>query len=305
MKRIIILFGILIFITSNTFGQFPDLSNPNYNQTVANLIRMQHYEKSNTVSPIMTTLSDFQNTSDKEYIDIYFIYKIDSKVGKNATLLGNTIVPKKLMDMYIIYDYTYLIYYSDIDSISDRLPQILMKPEYSITKIKAENVFLRKNKIKERKFRNSSIATNLIDSTLKISINESEIAKNSYVKINIQIKTKNFLKISPSYSPLTEFSSILTVSYPSVFIYETPVISGFEQISDSTGSFNLLHFHKDPGVGNGHISLVDVGTKIRSWEIMDKPDQKLKRIEFMLEIINIPPNLDFGIDPVELVSIDE
>lgn len=305
MKQIVILFGILIIATSHTYGQFPDLSDPNYNQTVPNLLRMQYNEISYNVSPIILTLTDFQNISNKEYIDVYVVYTMDSKVGKNTTSKDYVTVPKKLMDMYMIYDYSYLIYYSAKEGISDKLPQFSVKPEYSIKKITGENIFLKKGEIKERKIKNSSIGTDLIDSTLKIQLDESNLIDNSYVKINIQIKSRNFLKINPSYSPLTEFSSILTLSYPTIFIYETPIIAGLEQLSDSTGSFNLLHFYKDPGVGNGHISLVDVGSKIRSWRIIRKPDQNFKRIEFILDKISIPPNLDIGIDPVEFVRIEE
>jgi len=305
MKHFTIILVLLFIAFVKSFGQFPDLSDPRYNPTVPNLLRLQHKAVSHKASPMITTLDDFRNTSNIENLNIYVIYEMDSKVGKSTGNADLYKVPKKLMDMYLIFDYRYRIFYTTIGGISDELPKIKITSNEKVNEIHGEYLFVKAGEVKEKKLNKSTINYVLIDSTLLINLNESNLIDSSYVDIKVQIKSRVFLRINPTISHSSGFLKTLTLSYPMVFSYKTPFCSGLEQSYDTISTFNLLHFHRNPGAGNGKISFVDVGSRIQTWKIIDKLGQNCEKIEFTLDNLNIPPNFDIGIDPIDLVKFDE
>lgn len=304
MKNILLSLVFLIFLVVNCSGQFHDASNPNYNPTVPRLVSMRHKAISHKAVSMTTTAEDFRNFSNKENIDIQVIYEIDSRIGKspgNSDLIN---VPRKLMEMYLIYNYRYRIFYSRADGISDKLPKIILTPGCSIKKVDIESIFMKAGNVKTKKLNKSTFKYELVDSTLVFQLIENNLSDSSYIDLNVQIKSKNFGQIEPSVNSSIDFHRTLTFSFPLIFAYKMPVRSDFENLSDSTSTFVLLHFYRNPGAGNGNIDLVDVGSEIQSWKIINDPDLHDERIVFSIDKVNIPAGMDIGFDPVELFNVE-
>ncbi|PKP48185.1 MAG: hypothetical protein CVT94_09175 [Bacteroidetes bacterium HGW-Bacteroidetes-11] len=304
MKNILLSSVFLIFFVVNCFGQFHDVSDPRYNPTVPRLISMRHKALSHKAVSMTTTAEDFRNISNKENIDIQVIYETDSRIGKSSGSDELINVPRKLMDMYLIYNYSYRIFYNRADGVSDKLPKIILTPGCSIKKVDIESIFMKAGNVKTKKLNKSTFKYELVDSTLVFQLNEINLSDSSYIDLNVQIESKNFLQIKPSVISSIDLSKMLTFSYPMIFTYNMPVRSDFELLSDSTSSFVLLHFYRNPGAGKGNIDLVEVNSRIQYWRIIKDQNQNDERIVFVLDKLNIPPGMDIGIDPVELLSIE-
>jgi hypothetical protein len=293
---------ILFWITLTVHGQqHPAVSQPGYNPTVPRLLSMRHKAVSFTVKPLKVTTQDFEQKKNTEDISIYVVYEKDSTVGKSRGTEELFNPPQKLMDLYLIYEYRYKIYCSSKDEINERIPKINLKSGGFVNELDVVTYYIdEKGKLKDKKFKKSSINSEVANGFLSIQLDQSQLLENSFVEINVQIKTRNFAKLVPSISSMDSFNKSLTISYPIILNYKISDNPSLDLTSSSTSQFELLHFSRDSGAGNGNIETLKVDSKIFLWKI--KTDTKYE-IEFELEGINIPLGSDIGIRPSDIIRV--
>ncbi|MBW6498178.1 MAG: hypothetical protein K0B09_07310 [Bacteroidales bacterium] len=293
--------AILFLTIICTYGQHPAVSQPGYNPTVPRLFSMQHKAISHTFKQIKPNIQDFDQKLSKEEINIYVVYEMDSTLGRNSMSdreLFNP--PRKLMDIYLIYEYTFRIYCQSKDLINENIPEINLSTGGFVDDIRIVNYFVdRKGKLKEKRIRKSAISADLNNGVLSVMLDKDQLTDNSFTEINIQIKSRDFKKIIPSISNKSFFDKSLTLSYPAIFNYEIPTSNEFNLVSNSISTFELLHFRRDPGPGNGNIDKVIVDSKIYEWKLNQ---ENQLNIEFDLWELNIPPLSDIGIGLTDIVK---
>jgi hypothetical protein len=295
---------ILFWLTLTVNGQqHPAVSQPGYNPTVPSLISMRHKAVSFIDKPLKMTIQDFEQKQNKEDINVYVVYEKDSTVGKSSGTEELFNPPQKLMDLYLIYDYTYKIYCSTKEEINGRIPKIYLESGGFVDELKVVTYYIDdKGKLKDKKIKKSGFSSEVTNGFLSIQLDQSQLIQNSFVEVNIQIKTRDFAKLIPSISSGDSFNKSLTISYPTILNYKITDNPSLELTSSSTSQFELLHFSRDSGAGNGNIKTLKVDSKIFSWKISTKENKY--KIEFELAGLNIPLSSDIGIGPTDIVRMN-
>jgi len=295
---------ILFWITLTVYGQqHPAVSEPGYNPTVPRLISMRHKAVSFTDKPMKMTIQDFEQKGNKEDINVYVVYEKDSTVGKSSGTEELFNPPQKLMDLYLIYEYTFKIYCYTKEEMNGKIPKINLESGGFVDELKVVTYYIdEKGKLKDKKIKKSSVISEVANGFLSIQLDQSQLIQNSFVEVNVQIKTRNFAKLVPSISPGDSFNKSLTVSYPIILNYKITDNSTLELKSSSTSEFELLHFVRDSGAGNGNIKTLKVDSKIFSWKI--NTNENKSKIEFELEGLNIPLDSDIGVRPTDIIRMN-
>lgn len=279
---------------TSCFGQLDIVKQDNYNPTVPRLYSMRHKAVSHKYKIEKPTIQDFAQKVSKEEINIFVVYEKDSIVGRGAGNGELTRPPQKLMDMYLIYDYTFRIFTESKEEIN-RIPKINILPGGFIEDVKIVNYFLdKKGKLKNHQFRKSDINIAFENGVLSVTPDKELLSNNSCTEVKIIVKSRNFIKIAPSLSNNGFFEKSLTISYPSIFNYKIP--AEFKPGSIATSTYELLHFRRN--VRGGNIDIVRVDSKIYMWSLFENG---ASNIEFELEGITIPPQKDIGIAPTDMV----
>lgn len=293
------LFTSILFLTIIcSYGQqHPAVSQSGYNPTVPRLIAMRHKAISHTFKSASPTIQDFDQKVSKAQINVYVVYEKDSIVGKSS---GNEELfnpPKKLMDLYLIYDYIFKIFAPSKDGINEKIPKIALSG--FIDEIRVVNYFVdEKGKLKDKKIKKSGISTNIKNGVLSIALDKEQLTDNSCAEIRIQIKSRNFTKIIPSISNIDTFDMSLTFSYPTILKYKIPESRRLTMEPNSTSTFELLHFRRNEGAGNGNIDKMKVDCNIYTWKLRSEQLD----VAFELDGLNIPIQSDIGITSADIVK---
>jgi hypothetical protein len=261
---------------------------------------MRHKAVSHTYKPLRPTIQDFDQKVSKEEINVYVIYEKDSTVGKSSGNEELFNLPQKLMDLYLIYDYTFKIFAASKDVLNEKIPKISILSGGFIDEMRVVNYFVdEKGKLKDKKIKKSALSTDIKNGVLTINLDKEQLTDNSFTELSIQIKSRNFNKIIPSISNIDTFDKSLTLSYPTIFKYKIPESSEFKIESNSTSTFELLHFRRDTGAGNGNIDKIKVDSNVYTWRLLQGGQFN---VEFELEGLNIPTQSDIGIRPTDIVK---
>ncbi len=293
---------ILFLIIITVFGQqHPAVSQPGYNPTVPRLLNMRHKAVSFIDKPLQITTQDFEQKQNKEDICVYVVYEKDSTVGQSFGTEELFNPPRKLMDLYLIYEYTYKIYCSNNEDINGRIPKINLESGGFVQELKVFTYYIDdKGKLKDKKIKKSSINSDVANGFLSIQVDQSQLIQNSFVEINVKIKTRDFVKLAPSISSGNSFNKSLTISYPIILNYKVADNPSLELTSSSTSKFELLHFVRDSGTGN--IMTLEVDSKIFTWKINTKENSY--ETEFDLDGVYIPIGSDIGIRPTDIIRVN-
>lgn len=291
--------AILFLAIICVYGQqHPALSDPGYNPTVPRLVSMRHRAISHTYKPTRPTIQDFEQKVSKEEINIYVVYEKDSTVGKSSGAEELLNPPQKLMDLYLIYEYTFRIFAPSKDVINENIPSINVVSGGFIDEVRVVNYFVDgRGKLKNKKLKKSGIITDIKNGILSVILDKEQLTDDSSTEISIRIKSRNFTKIIPSISDIDTFEKSLTLSYPAILKYKISEGSQFKIDSSSTSTFELLHFRRDAGVGNGNIDKVQVDTNVYTWSLQGGQ----LNVVFELEGLNIPTDADIGISPADII----
>lgn len=291
MKNFRVFFILLIIPLTIQAQQHPAVSQPGYNPTVPRLFSMRH--KATTLINKLEDVSfkDYHNKMNKEFIEVYFVYEKDSTIGKSSDHYELFHPPSKLMDLYIIYRYNYRFPLGPDNKLNLEVPKIEIPSNSYLKDLKITQHYLKKDKLQSVKLRNKNIILSNIDNKLGFSIEPSELIENSYLEVEIEIKSRNYSQLELTLTSDDNFDSELSISIPKLFSYKLNDTDSVKQ----TGKFELLHFTRL--IGSGDIEVFDVGFDSYSWS----DDEFIKEMsKITLEKINYPNNSDIGI-PLQLL----
>lgn len=301
MKYSLSLILLILFFCS--YGQqHPAVSQPGYNPTVPRLISMQHKAVSHSFTQLKPTIDDFNNKVNTEDVNVYMVYTKDSTVGATYTANHSELFfpPQKLMDFYLIYDYRFKFFVESKEMIRGIIPKIYLSGGY-IAEVKAINYYKDGNgKLKDRKVKKSALNITTADGFFTLDPDISLIEDNSLIDLSIQVKSRYFTKIAPTITDNKSFAKSLTLSYPSIFKYTIPDKNNYELVSTSSSEFQLLHFRRNTGPGNGNIDIVKTDATILNIKFISgsEPD-----IEFNMDGLTIPSQYDIGILSTDIIKI--
>lgn len=302
MKKALAFFLLLLIYHTHYGQQHPAVSDPRYNPTVPRLLMMNHKVNSRDSQSLKPVVFDFEKKISREDIDIYTVYEMDSTVGTtqgNAELFNP---PKKLMDIYLIYEYNFLIYCQSKDSVNARIPGIDLNDSRGfVESVKIVNHFIDgKGRQKNNRIKKSGYNAIIKENVFLLNIDEGQLLNNSFTEVTVKIKSRNFNRIVPSFSSISASGKSLTFSYPLIFNYETIKNEDVLLVNEFFSTFELLHFRRNTGPGNGNIDRVITDSRMFVWEI--NPDKAVE-IEFELNGISIPQGMDIGISASEIIGI--
>ncbi len=224
------------------------------------------------------TLSDFLETTPSEFLHIYANYEMDS--AGVFTLKGSfRPIDSKFMDIYLIYEYTYIVGLGEFDSINNLMPKILSKKGDQLLKIKLRSYSTSKGKIKTRKIGKKYFQHSIIDGTLLIDIDKSQLT-GSYLEINVLVKSRDFIFLTPSLTDGNYFSRYLRCSLPSFLLYSFPGANeGYKLVTTSESYFKILELDRKSMDWDLVAREINVIVNNKTWTINTNTN-KIKPIEF-------------------------
>src|SRR5665647_389817 len=139
MKKIVILI-LLIQISGLSFGQ-QTFRTPEYGKTLYNLFSLNHKAVSYPQEvPPEITIQDLKSRVNKEDVVVYIVYEMNSEFKRNDG--SRTIQNNKLMEFYIVYDYSYKLFYSSQEKLANDIPSIKLDDGCTISKVTIKNYFI-------------------------------------------------------------------------------------------------------------------------------------------------------------------
>ncbi len=299
MKRSLLTIIFLIALLNSNFAQHPAVSQPGYNPTVPRLISMRHEATSQIENLDKVSIEDFNNKTSLETINVYFVYEKDSTVGKSNGDSELFNPPAKLMDLYVIYNYNYRFHLESTSSFGEFLPKIKLTPTSFLKEATLTLYSTKKGKLKSTKIKKKEITAEVVSKELAISVSENLVPSNSYVELDIKIKSRYFTELTPIISNSRFDNKTLTINLPKLFSYD---IKNINSAKTNSGEFELLHFVRDSGAGNGNIKVFDIGFDSYSWNDSTINEGMTK---IPLNRVNFPVGSDIGIPPNELIVTTE
>lgn len=298
MKRTLLTIIFLIALVNSTFAQHPAVSQPGYNPTVPRLLSMRHVATSQIENLNKVSIEDFNSKICLETVNVYFVYEKDSTVGKSSGDSELFNPPAKLMDLYVIYNYNYR-FQLESTSFGEFLPKIKLAPMSFLKEVKLTVYSTKKGKLKYTIIKKKEITAEVDSNELAISVNEDLVTTNSYVELDIKIKSRYFTELTPTISNGGFKNKTLTINLPKLFSYN---INSINSTKANSGEFELLHFVRDTGAGNGNIKVFDIGFDSYSWNNSAINEQMMN---ITLNRVNFPVGSDIGIPPNELIVTTE
>jgi len=300
MKKIIISI-LIIHISVWSFGQ-QNYGAHEYGKTIYNLFSMDHKAFSyNLEGHSILTPQDLNPKIDKEDIIVCIVYEISNEL-KNSTNYSPKPITK-VMDFYIVYDYSYRINYSSKSELDRKIPTIELADGSILSKITLINYFINeKGKLEDKQLKKSAFEIENTKGLIDIKIDENALKDSSLLDIHAKIISRNFYKLQPSVSNIEGFEKKLIVSFPAIFNYKIPELNNYELLSHSNSSFELLNFINTLEK-NGEIEKINTVSQIYTWKIELQSTTNLKP-EFELNGINFIPNTDIGIKETDILNLD-
>jgi hypothetical protein len=300
MRKIIISI-LIIHISVWSFGQ-QNYGAHEYGKTVYNLFSLDHKAVSYKLEdPSILTPQDLYPKNNKEDIVVYIVYEISSDF-KNSTAMSTKPITK-LMDFYIVYDYSYRINYSAKDELARKIPKIELADGSILSKITIKNHFINeKGKLEDKQLKKSAFEIEKTKGLISIKIDENALIDSSLIDIHAKVISRNFYKLQPSVSDIEGFDKHLIVSFPAIFNYKIPELNNYELSSHSNSSFELLNFINSLEK-NGEIEKINTVSQIYTWKIDLQSTTNLKP-EFELNGINFIPNADIGIKETDILNLE-
>jgi len=301
MKKIVILI-LLIQISGLSFGQ-QTFRTPEYGKTLYNLFSLNHKAVSYPQEvPPEITIQDLKSRVNKEDVVVYIVYEMNSEFKRNDG--SRTIQNNKLMEFYIVYDYSYKLFYSSQEKLANDIPSIKLDDGCTISKVTIKNYFINeKGKMDNIQLKKSAFKIENDKGLLSINIESKVLVDSSLLEIHVKVFSNKFYKLQPSISNIGSYEKHLIVSFPTIFNYKIPTYNNYLLSSHTTSSFELLNFMHTSGLRNGNIEKVKSVSEIYSWEIKNQGTTDFTP-EFELDGIKFIPNVDIGIMGNEILNIE-
>jgi hypothetical protein len=263
------------------------------------LLVLNHKVDSDGIDPVPVAVESFTLQTPIEAISIYTIYQINNGVGKSSLACWSP-PPPKLMDLYIIYKYYYLIPFISIEQCNKLLPTIILGKGDELTKMKVTKYYLEKGKIKNSKIGNKQITTEIALNELSMRINKFEFVDNSLIEVVVEIQSNNFNLVNPSLNNHSKFARTLTLSIPSIFQYEFPEgHNGQELVLKKNVPFKLLKFNRTSKDWDDVIEIFEVDCNTYCWKLPSEAGN-ISNFSFNLSNFHIPNDNDIGVPCNEL-----
>jgi len=278
-KRILL---ILLFPIGLINAQGRLNSQPGYNPIYPRLISKMHdYDASTQLEKKdKFTLEEFNSKENYQRIETYFCYERDSILEK----MGDAVFfnpPKKLMDFFIVHHYNYKL--NSVSLFSEEnfiIPEIPIPSKTFLESIKVKYYYLKKAKLKSGKLKKSEFSSNISQEKLIIKLSNTTIPQDSYVEIDIKLKSRNFEDVNPTISKNIE-NSEYSIRIPKLLEYE---VSPFETAIIEDGELKMLKFFRDTTDWDKMINAFEIGFRSYSWtgskDSFLAPKLKLSQVKY-------------------------
>jgi hypothetical protein len=288
-----------IYISSWCCGQ-ESRGTPVYAKTLSNLFKLDHKAYSyNPKNLSVITISELESKTNKEDVVVYFVYEVYSEFEGNRF---KPISTAKLMDIYIVYDYCYKIYFTNDKMLKVKTPMITIPNGSTLSKLTIKNYFKNEEGVIESKqLKKSAYKTENVNGLFSMQIDDNSLVDGSILEIHAKVISKNFHIIQPSISNADIFEKSLILSFPTIFKYNVPEFKNYELISQTTAPFILLNFMRPFGNRNGEIEKVNSDSNIYTWKISKLSTTNLNP-EFELNEFMLDKDTDIGMEKEEILK---
>lgn len=295
---------LFLALSISVFAQLGS-DKPGYTPIIAKLLGLNHKANSNSTKYEKISTDDLKMDSQAEFINIYVNYEMDMDVPKKNSIGYFTVktLPAKLMNLDLIYSYRYEIPYTSEGEFNSLLPVIVMGNDFQLESIDAVNFYLEKGKVKNKKINKNQIQSDATSNKLKISFEDVSFKDNSLVEITIEIKSRYFNSINPTFNTAGSFNRKLTFSLPAIFKYSYPSDqSAFKLIDQKEKLFEFLEIRRNSIDWNTCVDLFITDCETLTWEVASDFDPAANT-PFELQDLDLPSYIDIGVPRTELYQI--
>jgi hypothetical protein len=244
------------------------------------------------------SISDFSESIPSEVLNIYANYEIDS-LGVFDSHGDFRPVDSKFMDLYLIYEYKYRVSMDDVNNINKLIPKILSNTSDQLMTIRLTSYSFVKGKVKSRKITKKYFQYAIEDGSLLIDIEHSQLT-DSYIDIDILIKSRDFITLDPVLTDGKYFSRSLKSSLPSFLLYSFPgVEDGYKLVSTSESYFKVLELDRESKDWDSVTKEHSVVVNNKSW-LINQDNGHIKPIE--LNGIDPTFHIDMGFNMIDILK---
>ena len=270
---------------------------PGYTPLVPRLMSLRFDENSNTMELEEIKKEKLNSSVLEEEINIYVNYEMDWNVAKDDRSLTNP--PKKLMNFDLIYSYIYRIGCTSSNDLNQKLSEISLGKTDQLENMEVTCYFLKKSRVRANRIKNKNITIDTLSRRLSISIPEDSFESCLMIQLSIDIKSKDFGTLRPSFNTKGKFVRHLSISMPSIFEYDYPANKlGFELLSNKINPFRLLHFNRGVTHWDEIIEIFEIDSHTLRWKV-NTDEVHLDDAKFKLQRLKIPVAKDIGFPKIE------
>jgi hypothetical protein len=288
---------ILLLITHSVFTQSQPGS-PGYSPLPAKIVSEDFKSSTKPKDKDELSISDFSESIRSEVLNIYANYEIDS-LGVFDSHGDFRPVNSKFMDLYLIYEYKYRVSMDDVKNINKLIPKILSNTRDQLMTIRLTTYSFVKGKVKSRKIAKKYFQYAIEDGSLLIDIEHSQLT-DSYIDIDILIKSRDFITLDPILTDGKYFSRSLKSSLPSFLLYSFPgVEDGYKLVSTSESYFKVLELDRESKDWDSVTKEHSVVVNNKSW-LINQDNGHIKPIE--LNGIDPTFHIDMGFNMIDILK---
>jgi len=288
---------LLILLTQSIIAQSKPGS-PGYSPLPAKIVSVDFKSSTKPKKKGKLSFSEFLETKPSEFLHIYSNYEMDS-AGVFDSKGHFVSVDSKFMDLYLVYEYKYRVSLEDIENINNLLPKIFSMKGDQLLKINIVSYSSKKGKVKSRKIKKKFLKYSIKDGYLLLDIDKSQLI-DPYIEINVLIKSRNFIQLTPLLTDGKFFSRYLECSLPAFLLYSFPGTNeGYELVSTSESHYKVLELNRSSDDWDMVTREYNVTVENKSWTITQKSDN-IKPIE----LTGIDPSftIDMGFNMVDILK---